>query len=1128
MSIHQPFYDSEEEIGYEVNNYDDDFIQIKVQEKTNPNIDELNTFLKDPSFIMPAGNSATNLYNLQTGINYDIPGNKINKFFDLLERIRRSNPIGLKWVERQYFANNDYSGVMIDLDIYQESVESQFDKSTYTLLFHHIAETIKYYFNLEAVHKESSFSIHIVALRRPKITRKNDTEPFKDGIHILIPGFQIRKESKKLFIEKLCNSNAEFFKKIKIVKPAGKADMVKDVRIESHLCIDKGSASVPVFLYGCERQDDRQPYVLERFIELEYTLVNGSYSNLSINDIMHKYSFSGTSNVRYIDDEKINEALRTSVWIQEFSLHWEVAPGPRTAPVIKKYHYDIRPEYENEVSRYITKPEQIFNPEVQSNYGDLDINSINDVETEFIKSLLDTLNIERAEKYETWFSILCVLAHIKGNRKNLAQYFSQKCPKKYNPIDFERFWNLAKDNRKNILNLGSLCYWAKQDNPERYKEVFNRNIHSELLRRIFGDVAEGLLGHFDIAYLIHLCLRYKYIWSPDLNSWFECITNEDDCKTGEQFKWRLVAGQPSSMRTFISVNLVKIFMQAIKTINLKYNDPTNDRQKIEYYIKIKHNVAITKRKLMDNGFKSAVIREAQDLFRDIHFTDKLDKCKTILPVANGILVLGERVNLISGYHNYIVSKFSPTNYVAFNPYDSKQKEILQIYRNLFPDNEPDSHEFFMSLYASSLDARPKDQIFCMKLGGGKNGKTMTTEIHRKMMGHTFATTVAIQFITGNQKRDAESATPATMALEYARQVDYQEPEKCETLNSSKTKLITGNGTISGRHNYGEQRTFELHCNHVLDTNYELKINDNSFAIWRRIKLILMAMRFHTKDEMDLFDEKNPYHRKAIENVEKLTDDPEYLSAYLAVLTWYYQQLQIKYNGRVLNVPHPHIRQRTREYRDRQNKLSMFYTKFLVRCNEEERNNRLLLNEIRERYERWFKTIGVVDNEFRESLDWDINNSLISNLIQKDPYGPCDYILGYRLIEHNGEDELKEGEHRFKDPSNKQKMDYTIPSENWEQYYKRICSEYDKMQNEYLEKIKTGYVPVKEKKYIDASSIRDTDIDGLKTIDDILTNTELDELIQIHSNTKIISKKDYKQNNISDDDKVDESDEEEED
>jgi phage/plasmid-associated DNA primase len=1126
MSVYQPFYDSEEEIGYEINNYDDDFINIKVQERTNPNIDELNTFLQEPSFITPKGSEFTNIYNLQTGITYNIPNNKINKFFDLLERIRRSNPIGLKWVEKQYFADTNYSGIMIDLDIYQETIDSQFDRSTYTLLFHHIAETIKQYFNLESVHKESTFSIHIVILRRPKISRKSDNEPFKDGVHILIPGLQVRKESKKFFINKFCNPNAEFFKKLKIVKSADRTD---DEKIESHLCVDKNSDHVPVFLYGCERNDDRQPYVLEKFVELEFTLVNGTYSNLSINDIMHKYSFFGTSNVRYIDNDKQTEYLRTSVWMQEFSLHWEVTPGPRTSPVIKKYHYELRYEYQNEVSIHTINSEQSINSEFESNYSELNVNYINDIEIEYIKSLLNTLNINRAKYYNDWFKVLCVLANEKGDKKKLAQYFSQKCPEKYNPIEFEKYWNLAKNNTKNKLTLGSLCYWAKQDNPERYKEVYNRNIHSELMRRIFGDVSEGNLGHFDIAYIIHLCLRDKYVWSPELNSWFEYITEEDDHIPGEQFKWKMVAGQPSSMRNFISINMVKIFMQAIKTINENYNKPTNEQLQLQFYIKIRSNVTITKRKLMDNGFKSAVIREAQDLFRDIHFIDKLDKSKDILPLANGILLLGLKVELLNGYNNYVVSKFAPTKYVPFNPRDNIQKEILQIYRNLFPDDEPDSHEFFMSLYASSLDAKPKDQIFCMKLGGGKNGKTMTTEIHRKAMGKIFATTVAIQFITGNQKRDAESATPATMALEYARHVDYQEPEKCETLSSSKTKLITGNGEISGRNLHSEQRSFQLHCNHVLDTNYELKINDNSFAMWRRIKLISMNMRFHTKDEMNVYDEKNPYHRKAIENVDKLTDNPEYLSAYLAVLTWYYQQLQIKYSGRVLNVPHPHILKRTREYRDSQNKLSSFYTKFLVRCNEEERNTRLLLSEIRERYERWFKTIGVINHEFRESLDWEINNSIIAGLIQKDPYGPCDYILGYRLIEYNGEDELKEGEQRFEDPSNKRKMEINVPVENWEQYYNRICKEYDIFQNKYTTQIMAVQEPqFKEKKYIDATTIKDTDTKGLFKFEEIISNTELDEMIQMHSTKRLLPQNIDKTNDDDDDDDDEDEEDDEED
>jgi hypothetical protein len=1090
------FYISDEDVSQEIDNTDDDFMRIRVQERTNPDIEEFSTFLNNPSFIMPKGSQSTNLINLQTGISYDIPGNKINRFFDYLERIRRSRTIGLKWEERQYYTGSEYSGIMIDLDIYQSDARDQFNTRTYNLLLQHISIVLRQYLQIEKYQNEDTASINVVILRRPKISRKSEEEPYKDGLHILLPGVKVRKEVKKLIIKSFCNPNADFFKVLKIVKPANGH---KDDKCMGHQCVDLGSATVAVFLFGCERREGYQPYVLDKFYEINFAIINEKIMDPSITEITDKY---------YYYDDSSNPGQKTSLWIQEFSLHWEVAHGPKTSPVIKKYNYDIRSEYKAEAAKFVAKTEHDYDNNAV--YGDLDIRRLNDAETEFYQALLDTLDPKRSELYMYWFDVLCVLAHAKGDRKSLAQYFSQKCPTKYNPTEFEIYWKRAKDNQKNMLNVGSLCFWAQEDNPERYKEVCNRHVHTELLQRIFNSAAEGILGHYDIASLMYSCMRYKYTYSPDMNVWYECVTEDDDHRPGELFKWRLLkGGQPSSMRNYLSVIMPELFMRALKTINISYTKAVDPRE-AKYYFNIMKNFKSSYRKLKDSGFKTQVVREAQDLYSDWNFMDKLDKEGSVLPVANGILVLGRRIKFINGYHNYIVSKYAPTNYMPFNPRHPMIKKILYLYRNLFPDDEPDTHEFFMCLYARCLDGLPKEQIFINKVGGGKNGKTVTTEIHRSVMGPSFATTLPIQFITGGQKRDAESSTPTTMAAINARSADYQESDKAETLSAAKVKLLTGGGFIGGRENYGEYKQIKLVCYHIVDTNYEFKVNDNSHGFWRRLQYITMKMRFHSKHEMYEYNENNPYHRIA-EDLDDLIEDSEFKSAYLAVMCHYYERIHRLYNGCITNIPRPHIEKDTLAYRNRQNKLNMFYTKFLVRCNNEEKNTKLLIDEIRGRYERWYRTIAVVDNNFKDGLEREINESVIGGLIQKDPYGPSDYIQGFRLREFNDTDELKEGETLFEGPKRRIKID--IKPESWDQYYERICHEYDEDQQNYIKEIKSDSIgqtmPIKEHN-VSIPTMKNTNIEGYASVDDVINKKQINDLINMSSEKvpvkKVVAKK----------------------
>ena len=57
-----------------------------------------------------------------------------------------------------------------------------------------------------------------------------------------------------------------------------------------------------------------------------------------------------------------------------------------------------------------------------------------------------------------------------------------------------RKWNSMKDDN---LGLGTLIYWAKQDNPDKYTEIINQS----LLK--YAEEAIESLTHYDVAYLIH-------------------------------------------------------------------------------------------------------------------------------------------------------------------------------------------------------------------------------------------------------------------------------------------------------------------------------------------------------------------------------------------------------------------------------------------------------------------------------------------------------------------------------------------------------------------------------------------------------------------------------------------------
>jgi hypothetical protein len=179
------------------------------------------------------------------------------------------------------------------------------------------------------------------------------------------------------------------------------------------------------------------------------------------------------------------------------------------------------------------------------------------------------------------------------------------------------------------------------------------------------------------------------------------------------------------------------------------------------------NFKKTIQNLGNRAFKHQAIAEAELRFEDPNFAYKLDQDVMVRGVGNGVLVLpkriGEKPILVQGFHSYLISKYTKTPYIAFNPYDEKTKEILFTIRNMWPDNEPDSHNFVMSFMASSIDAQIKDSLFVILWGQGANGKSFLMEMHKAALGSLFAVKIDINFLM-SRASSAENATPLLMML----------------------------------------------------------------------------------------------------------------------------------------------------------------------------------------------------------------------------------------------------------------------------------------------------------------------------------------------------------------------------
>lgn len=1001
------FSESDDEMEQDINIREE--VSIRLQENIHTIIRAFREFLSTPEFINNKGDPSTNIVDLYAKKCYGIPTRKIPKLFKFIEIQRRKQ---LKYMI--YEKQSQYSGIMLDFDMkLKHGGESPIIPTTH---YHRLCigvfrAILKYiHFSDEEIGTQKNF--HVAFTKKPKILFNNEGGFYKDGIHMIIPGIQITRELKKLIIDEI--ENAKLMEKIF-------KDLVPHESQSHAEFMDKNSAHVGVFFIGASSKVNSPPYLLSSVYNVQITA--GETDDIIPIKVPDFVSPEKNHNICY-----------------EFSLNWY--KDSEKGGVVKKKRYDIRPKYSTLLSQYNSKKTENydeFEEEDDAHYNELSILGMHDPDSSYIKSLLDVLHPKRSEDYSMWFDVLCALAHTSPSYKSLGEYFSRKAPEHFDLVKFEQVWESILSKKGNSLSIGSLHYWAKLDNSDRYEEVRHRSIFNLLYKKIYDPTIEGCLEHYDLCEILHNVLKDKYVfdkYDAEGGSWYEFILEKEPMRVGELYKWRKYNSKvPNSLLRYMSTVLPLLFRKILDRIKTSLDEASENLAK--YHYQIYKNFQKTCKNLKNCGFKRSVGMECEQLFERIGFTELLDADPNLKGVANGIMQLGKKCKLITGFHGHYISKYTNVRYKLFDPRDSTTKRVLIALRNLFPDNEPDTFNYIMHYLASTLDGHKKESIMLLLVGKGSNGKSFLVELHKGAIGSIYGVKMPLSFLT-NRGKDAESATPALMQLKDAHFAYYSESNKFEILNMAKIKEFTGQETLGGRKLHQDYVNFKPKCHHLVSSNNDFEIMGTDHGTWRRIDYVTMKIKFCNM-ATDSYDEKNPYERVADPSLgSNWTEDEEVLASYLGILAYYYESLHTYYGGKVRNVPHPHIIQETEKFRNRQDRINNFLNATLVKCTEQDYE--MPLTVVSDRYIKWHEGIykGANKDYHRGVID-QLENSKIQKYIRKNRRG-C-FLQGYRVLEI-GEDK-NEDEEFYIDLFEKETRNKIKESvESAEEYHNRLVRDYD--------------------------------------------------------------------------------------
>ena len=942
-----------------------------VQTKISKKIRDLREFLADGTLVTEKGNQSTNLINVSEKKTYCLPDIKVEEFFTILDECRREERM-LHYSERQETSNQAYSGIMIDFDRYQKSKEVEItDKHLSTL----IARICRVLFDIidPAEHADATNQVyfHIFIIRKPEIVLQpvknpKDTPIYKDGFHILIPDIQVMKGVKKYLLDEIINRGVMkmTFRDISNIE-------------EPEKMLDKMSASNPVHFLG-NSKPGKPAYNLVHAYEFsvyagddEFTRVDLDVKNL----LAGKDPKGGDINLTY-----------------ETSLSYFLPTFNGKPTWLTKRHFKCKQSIETKLQLLVEKTAGTVIPDddLAEIENSVDILTIGNAEAKHIKNLLAIIDISYAIEYEKWFKVICAIAYTNQNYKPLAVWFSQRAPDKWSPHEVDRVWIEALNGRydRTPITKRSIIFWAKESSPQRFRELEKEN-YIEILSR-YAYENEGRVEHSMAARVIHAMISEKFVVDAAPKEggrtgyiWWEYVVKGQQMKRGEIYKWRREA-DPDNVHLFISEHLPKIYAEQRQRIRNRKDTAENEAQ-AKYWANVEKTFMTYMSKLSNDTFQGGIIRQAQYRFRVRGFYDELDTYEDVIGVGNGVLKTGVNPQLITGFHEYKISKFTETDYVPYNPDCKYQQELLQWSRDIFP--EPDVN-LFMWLHASTgVSMYEAACILLLLVGGGQNGKTSWAKMIHNTLGNMYCAAGKATLLTSQMER-GESANSAQMQMRGKTFVYMDEFNMSVCLNDARIKSIVTPGWQSGRDLHEKQTNFKNTCNPVALSNFDFGVRTTDHGTWRRIYYYKAKMKFCKNPNPD-----NPYERRGNSAWEsKNPNDPNYKSAMLSLLTHFNQILWRDYGGDLKNVPVPTIMKETEEFRDRQDMLNKFISLSAVKSPGCDITS---LQSVAQRYVEWLKKSAHSEMVSQQEAEVMIENSRLGPYLEF-RMGGIKYLIGYRI------------------------------------------------------------------------------------------------------------------------------------
>ena len=695
-----------------------------------------------------------------------------NEYSDFLDLYAKAiiNGISLHFTEKPL----DPGPLRVDLDFRfgiseDRSITRLYDES-------HIRKIIDAYFNIINKYLEIDDESNIAyVMEKPSPTENRNK--IKDGVHIIFPHIIVSNNIQHFIRKKILDIAINIFNNLPV------CNEYEDI-------IDKAIISANCWqMYG-SKKPECEAYRVSKI----YT-----FSNTNNTTELLDYVITATDEINYItlfsmrknkNSLKIKEKCQNE--LDEYIKH--------VLPALDKNKKD---KLENNI---------LFNKaiNVDKNYT---------CEDELIMAraiVMECLNHNRADKYDDWINLGWVLRNIDYRLLNTWVEFS-KIGSSYIEGECQTLWDkMRKDN----MGMGTLRWWAKQDNARRYNELIDESIVPLIDMAIKTDGS-----HYDIAKVVQAQYKDEY----------KAVTKELWYKYDKKKHRWIKSREGLNLRKTLSDEICRKFMERAQYFNtLSLADEANK----EINNKRSTDALKISLKLKNAGFKDSIMKECKCLFIEEKFEELLDSRAHLIGFNNGVYDLKMHI-FRDGMPDDYISHSTNHNYVPYNPNIPEIEEINDFFSKIFTSEA--LRNYVLDIIACIIDGSIAQERFYIFTGEGSNGKSRLLDLIQKTVGDYYST-LPISLLT--QKRAASNSAQGEIERTKGRRFAVlSEPNENDKINIGYMKELSGNDRILTRGLYKDPYEFKPQFKMILACNELPEIPSQDGGVWRRLRVVEFTSRF---------------------------------------------------------------------------------------------------------------------------------------------------------------------------------------------------------------------------------------------------------------------------------------------